>query len=231
MSGDYGGVVFDLFGTLTVEYPRATREQMVRAMTTALGVDHEAFLPPWNACEHDRLSGRITLAEACSKICADLGTTVDEDRMSAARSARRPFLEPLFRTPASILQTLRVVREHKELPLALVSACTDDVPALFAASPLAPLFDVTIFSSEVGLMKPDPAIYRLASDGLGLAPRDCLYIGDGSFGELHGAEEAGMTAALVRTAGSAAEDAYRPGEREWHGEVIGSIPEVLRLLC
>ena len=231
MSGEYRAVVFDLFGTLTVEYSRSTREEMVRAMSTALGVDHEAFLAPWNACEQDRLSGRITLAEACSKICVDIGTAVDEERVSAAVAARHSFAEPYFQTPPSILETLRVVREHKELPLALVSACTDDVPALFAASPLAPLFDVTIFSSEVGLMKPDPAIYRLASDGLGLAPKDCLYIGDGSFGELHGAEEAGMTAALVRTAGSPAADAYRPGEREWHGEVIGSIPEVLRLLC
>ncbi len=124
-----------------------------------------------------------------------------------------------------------MIREHKELRLALVSGCMEPAPRQWMSSPLVPYFDVTVFSCEVGLMKPDPAIYLLASDGLGVSPEACLYIGDGSFGELHGAEDAGMTAALFRRPDQDP-GVHRPGERDdWTGEVITAIPEVLRLLC
>jgi putative hydrolase of the HAD superfamily len=35
-----------------------------------------------------------------------------------------------------------------------------------------------IISGEVGLRKPDPAIYRLAADKLGLLARQCVFVDD-----------------------------------------------------
>jgi 2-haloacid dehalogenase len=35
-----------------------------------------------------------------------------------------------------------------------------------------------VVSGEVGLIKPDPAIYHLALDRFGLDPADCLFIDD-----------------------------------------------------
>lgn len=40
------------------------------------------------------------------------------------------------------------------------------------------LFDVTVISGEVGLRKPDPRIYRLAAERLGLQPRECVFVDD-----------------------------------------------------
>jgi epoxide hydrolase-like predicted phosphatase len=40
------------------------------------------------------------------------------------------------------------------------------------------VFDVTVISGEVGLRKPDPAIYRLALDELGVAAGDCAFVDD-----------------------------------------------------
>lgn len=40
------------------------------------------------------------------------------------------------------------------------------------------LFDVVIESSKVGLRKPDPAIYRLACEKLGVAPERTVYLDD-----------------------------------------------------
>lgn len=39
-------------------------------------------------------------------------------------------------------------------------------------------FDVTVISGDVGLRKPDPAIYRLACERHGLAPERCAFVDD-----------------------------------------------------
>jgi putative hydrolase of the HAD superfamily len=44
--------------------------------------------------------------------------------------------------------------------------------------PFDELFDVILDSSAVGLRKPDPAIYRLTCERLGLDPAECLFVDD-----------------------------------------------------
>ena len=44
--------------------------------------------------------------------------------------------------------------------------------------PVDELFDVVVDSSQVGMRKPDPAIFRLTCDRLGLDPADCLFVDD-----------------------------------------------------
>jgi putative hydrolase of the HAD superfamily len=39
-------------------------------------------------------------------------------------------------------------------------------------------FDCVIESSKVGVRKPDPAIYRMACEALGVAPEQCVYLDD-----------------------------------------------------
>jgi putative hydrolase of the HAD superfamily len=43
---------------------------------------------------------------------------------------------------------------------------------------LAERFDVVVISGEVGLRKPEPAIYELAAERLGLPPSACVYVDD-----------------------------------------------------
>ena len=40
------------------------------------------------------------------------------------------------------------------------------------------LFDDIVCSAEVGMAKPDPAIFVLAADRLGLEPRECVFVDD-----------------------------------------------------
>ena len=44
--------------------------------------------------------------------------------------------------------------------------------------PFDELFDVILDSSAVGLRKPDPAIYRLTCERLGLDLAECLFVDD-----------------------------------------------------
>jgi putative hydrolase of the HAD superfamily len=39
-------------------------------------------------------------------------------------------------------------------------------------------FDVIVVSEELGGNKPDPRMYRTASDALGLPPEECLFVDD-----------------------------------------------------
>ncbi len=107
----------------------------------------------------------------------------------------------------------------------LISNCMEEVSVMWDSTPFAPMFDVAVLSSDVGMAKPDPRIYALSAVRLGVDARDCLYVGDGSDGELSGAEQAGMTAVLIRAPYDQAD-----GDRQgWDGRRISRLAEVLGL--
>ncbi len=57
--------------------------------------------------------------------------------------------------------------------------------------PFIHLFDGVVISSEVGLMKPDPRIYHLAAESVGVPPAEILFIDDFSQ-NIAGAKVVGM---------------------------------------
>jgi putative hydrolase of the HAD superfamily len=62
---------------------------------------------------------------------------------------------------------------------------------------LGELFDALVISGEVGLHKPQPEIFRLAAERLGVAPGRCVFVDD-LRENVDGAEAIGMTAILHR---------------------------------
>ena len=52
---------------------------------------------------------------------------------------------------------------------------TDRLPQIAA---IMARFDHVVESSKVGIRKPDPAIYRMACEALGVAPTECVYLDD-----------------------------------------------------
>jgi epoxide hydrolase-like predicted phosphatase len=62
---------------------------------------------------------------------------------------------------------------------------------------LAELFDAVVISAEVGMHKPQPEIYLLAAERLGLPPSSCVFVDD-LRENCAGAEAVGMTAILHR---------------------------------
>lgn len=60
------------------------------------------------------------------------------------------------------------------------------------------IFDAVVISGEVGLRKPDPAIYRLTTERLGVEPGACVFVDDHP-GHLKAALDEGMTTVLHRT--------------------------------
>jgi len=67
-------------------------------------------------------------------------------------------------------------------------------------SQLAELFDAVVISAEEGVRKPDPAIYVLGAERIGVSPSDCVFVDDLP-GNLKPARELGMATVHHRSAG------------------------------
>jgi putative hydrolase of the HAD superfamily len=73
--------------------------------------------------------------------------------------------------------------------------------SLYVAEVMA-LFDHVIESAKIGLRKPDPLIYRMMTDALGVDPKRCVYLDDLGV-NLKPAREMGMTTIKVLSAAQA----------------------------
>lgn len=61
-------------------------------------------------------------------------------------------------------------------------------------SGLRPYCDIVVVSGDVGVHKPDPALFVYTADKLGLKTNECVYVGDHPVNDIQGALSAGMKA-------------------------------------
>jgi HAD superfamily hydrolase (TIGR01509 family) len=86
--------------------------------------------------------------------------------------------------PTTVLETFPDVvptltaLQARGIPMAVVSDAWPNLPDLHAALGLDDFFDAYAISAVLGCSKPDPRMYRHASDALGLDPADCLFVDD-----------------------------------------------------
>lgn len=76
---------------------------------------------------------------------------------------------------------MRVVRDARDagIKAAVLSNSLGRAPFdPYAAWDLTGNFDVVVLSHEVGIRKPDPAIYRLTAERMGLKPAECVFADD-----------------------------------------------------
>jgi HAD superfamily hydrolase (TIGR01509 family) len=185
-------ILFDLFETLITESGQPPAG--VSSLAPAFGCDRNAFRAQWKARRPVVTTGRLSFRQALEEITLSLGTHADEatlERICAdrVRAKARPFehIEP------QILTTIEHL--HRQgLRLAVVSNCCAEDVVSWPQCSLASLFECTVFSFEVGLAKPDPAIYVEATRRLRLDVSDAWFVGDGMDAELSGAEQAGLRA-------------------------------------
>ncbi len=96
--------------------------------------------------------------------------------------------------------------------VAIVSNCTSESGEVIHTTLLAQAADAVVLSCDVGLAKPDPAIYLLACERIGVPdPSDCVFVGDGADTELRGAARLGMR--VIQTTQFSRNDPMWPGER------------------
>ncbi len=222
-------VVFDLFGTLVYEFPRADWDGWIATSAAVLEADPDAFRAAWEATAVDRQTGALgDVEQNLRTVAARAGAWPSDAQLTEVLEARTSMYRKWFQPRPGAERVLAEIRS-RGLGLALVSMCAPDAPAMWRASPLGGTVDVEVFSSEVGLRKPDAEIYLLAAERLGVDPTGCLYVGDGSYRELTGAAEVGMRPVQIRDPDEEAE-LLRPDVDDWSGPVIAHLSEVPALV-
>jgi putative hydrolase of the HAD superfamily len=99
--------------------------------------------------------------------------------------------------------------------------------AQLAALGLAKYFSGVIFSSEIGVRKPHPAIYQDALAKLGVEPSRTVFVGDRVREDVQGPKSLGMRAVLTREWRQ--ED--DPGVADFVIQRLGELPAVLNRLA
>ena len=83
----------------------------------------------------------------------------------------------LLETYPEVLPTLTELHT-RGVPMAVVSDAWPNLPDLHAALGMGDFFAAYAISAVLGCHKPDPRMYHHASQALGLAPADCLFVDD-----------------------------------------------------
>ena len=214
----YRAVIFDLWQTL-VPWDQEESTRFNTEVARTIGVEPERYLEAWLTATD--LPNRNTgpASEHFRALFGELGVEADVEHVLAMRRERaRRVLVPR----PDALPTLDELRRRGHL-LGMISVCTQDVPEVWDDTPLGGKFDVTVFSCDVGVSKPDRRIYEIASQQLGVEPGECLFVGDGANDELPGAERAGMTALQLRAPG----EQLTPDGEAWRGASVEHLADVL----
>jgi putative hydrolase of the HAD superfamily len=197
--GDYRAVIFDFGGVLT-ESPLIS----MRAFAASTGIGWERMGPlfapadgAWSRFETNALSEAefVDVFEA-------------EARAAGFELDGWAFLKAFFEGMALRPEMLAVVRALRRR--LKVGCITNNVQTTSSARRPAyeELFDVVIESSKVGMRKPNPAIYLLACEQLGVRPEEAIFLDD--FGvNLKAARALGITTIKVDETLSAVEELER----------------------
>jgi putative hydrolase of the HAD superfamily len=222
-------VLFDLYGTLVSPGAASARTAVVRAMAAELGADPDAYVAAVRDSFDERARGKLGgLDETLLVLARRAGATPKPGAVARAAVLRLSFTRRLLSAPCETLSVLGSVR-HAGFLTALVSDCTIETPTLWPNSSLARLMQASAFSCLLGVRKPDPAIYLHAVAQLGVAPEECLFVGDGGSRELTGARALGMRAVRLLRPGEEEADRY-DHDVAFTGEAIATLSELLVFL-
>lgn len=184
---DFGGVLTTSLQTAMLEFAQEAGIELQHLARAALGgymgsEDSLVF-----GFETGAISEEEFTAAFVERLRGESGVEIDPDglitRMFGGLRLEEPMLDAVAAARAAGLKT------------GLLSNSWGT--ALYPRERLDPLFDVTVISGEVGLRKPDPAIFELTTGRLGVPPHACVFVDDHP-SHLTSAAEAGMTTVLHR---------------------------------
>ena len=107
-------------------------------------------------------------------------------------------------------------RFQKRFGLGLLSDTSPSLKRVFESAGIWRYFDAHVFSTDVGALKPDPAMYARILALLGARAEDCLFVDDLPR-NLRGAEKAGMRAVQM---------ARTENVERWDGPVVTDFAEL-----
>lgn len=178
---DFGGVIHDM------------RWDVCRELEATHGLPRNALFetlyrtPTWEALQRGRGEREAWLEEARRLLEARAGRPLPRLH-DAWRASQRPIAETI-----ALVKALRP--PYRVSILSNADASLRE--RLRDGLGIHDLFDDVVCSAEVGIAKPEPAIYRLAAERLGLPPGSCVFVDDYE-ANVAAARAVGMQAILFR---------------------------------
>jgi putative hydrolase of the HAD superfamily len=182
---DYGEVI-----------SRSQSEVDRAAILELAGTPAEAFWPAYWS-ERDRLDhGRLSVRDYWLGIGRACGAEWDDARLQSLWAADLRSWVSVEPEVVGIMAALHAAGTR----LAVLSNAGFDY-SLLRGSPLAALVERIFLSAELGLVKPDPAIYLAVANELGIPPEQIVFV-DNKASNVAGAESVGMTGHVFTDADS-----------------------------
>jgi putative hydrolase of the HAD superfamily len=164
---------------------RALREELRETQGVVMRTHHDGGFS-WHQQMYRRLLDLAGTPGEPASLDAAAATILREHRLSNAwRRIGAGVRESLLRLRAAGLK------------LAVVSNSEGTIEQMLVEIDLRNLFETVLDSSVVGFTKPDPRIYQLALDRLGVTAADAIMVGDSPSADVDGAHAVGIRAALI----------------------------------
>lgn len=202
-------VFFDVGNTLLFPYPSVPH--VVREVLADEGHLHDvtaidAYMPLVDAYYEDRYRTDDTFwTDECetsevwigmySLLCRKLGIDVGAERI--ARRVYDEFGEPArWRAYDDVAPAFARLRA-RGIPIGIISNWDGRLEGLLGGLGLGGYLDTVVSSASVGLHKPDPRIFELACERLGVSVGDAAHVGDHHYADIVGASAVGMIPVLI----------------------------------
>lgn len=164
----FRAVIFDFGGVIVRTEYQAPREHLAER----LNMTYEDLSRLVFESESSRLAsiGKMTVQAHWAAVAKRLGRPVDE-----AAAIREEFFagDVLDRELVEFIRSLR-----PRYKTGLLSNAWPDTRDYLVHSQISDAFDEAMISAEVGLMKPDPAIYELVLKRLDVKPNEAAFVDD-----------------------------------------------------
>ncbi len=198
--GSLRAALFDFGGTLDgdgVHWCTRFREAYLRA---GVALPRLRFERVFSAADQ-RIAARAANQEAGLRelLAAQVSEQLELLGIRDAALGHAVLAEVLASARAALARSREILAALRpRLRLGVVSNFTGALESVCREAGLSPLLSVFVDSSLVGVSKPDPEIFRLAANRLGLAPQSCLFVGDSLERDIVPAKAIGMRAVWLR---------------------------------
>lgn len=200
-------ITFDFWQTLFMEggHQEARKALRIEAFCSATGVSEEAGAAAHKAATdeffrtHVEEQRNLGPMDGVHLMAASCGVTVPSDTAAALAET---FAESILHHPPvpidGALEAVQAAAARGPVALVCDSGMSpgSSLRVLLDRHGFTPHFQALVFSDEVGVSKPQAAMFETAARGMGVAPDETMHIGDLEPTDIAGALGIGAQAAL-----------------------------------